>query len=113
MTKAQATTKNKIEVRRWEKASALTQEEAEARLHKEGYESFCWYDVPGTQYPRHRHGYDECVWILRGEIHFTIYEEEYVLKSGDRIYLPARTPHTVQVPDAHGAGVTFLVGQKE
>src|SRR4051794_38476421 len=113
MTKAQATTKNKIEVVRWEKPAALTQEEAEARLHQEGYSSFCWYDVPGTQYPRHRHQYNECIWMLRGEIHFTVDEETFILKSGDKIYLPAKTPHTVEVPDINGGGATFLVGQKK
>jgi len=94
----------------WEKQSQVTQEEAEARLHREGYECFCWYDVPGTNYPKHRHDYDECLWILRGELHFTIGEETFSVKTGDRIYLPARTPHTVKAQDA--AGVTYLVGRR-
>jgi quercetin dioxygenase-like cupin family protein len=111
MTKPQASPENKIKVLRWEKQTVLTQEEAEARLHQEGYQSFCWYDVPGAQYPKHKHNYDECLWILRGEMHFMSQDEAYTLKSGDRIYLPAQTPHTVKVPVE--GGVTFLVGQKE
>ena len=103
--------KSKIRVLRWEKPSPVSQEEAEANLHKEGYESFCWYDVPGVQYPKHRHGLDECLWILRGEIHVTLDDQTYVLKAGDRIYLPAHTPHVAEVPNSNG--VTYLVGQKK
>lgn len=84
--------------------------EAEARIHQEGYESFRWYDVPGACYPNHRHACDECIWILKGEITFKIEDETHVLKAGDRIYIPAKTPHEVIVPD--NAGVTYLVGQK-
>src|SRR5690242_2708167 len=100
---------NHIRIIRWEKPTSITQEEAEAKLHREGYESFCWYDVPGVVYPKHRHECDECLWILNGEIHFQILEMEYVLKAGDRIYLPAQTPHIARVPQS--GGVTYLVGQ--
>jgi quercetin dioxygenase-like cupin family protein len=112
MTKGQNSIENKYPIRviRWEKNSAVTEEEAEARLHQEGYESFRWYDVPGASYPKHRHDCDECLWILKGEIHFTIADQTYVLKAGDRIYLPARAPHTAAIPQS--GGVTYLVGQK-
>ncbi len=113
MNKSQASIKNKdnIKILRWEKLSPLTQEEAEARLHQEGYQSFCWYDVPGVIYPKHKHTDDECIWVLRGVIQFAIQDENYVMESGDRIYLPANTPHTATVPPSQG--VTFLVGQKK
>jgi cupin 2 domain-containing protein len=88
-----------------------SQEEVEARLHQEGYESFKWYDVPGAQYPKHRHSQDECLWILRGELVLEVSGQEYFVKSGDRIYLPARTPHTARVP-AKGS-VTYIIGQKD
>jgi quercetin dioxygenase-like cupin family protein len=87
-----------------------SEQEAEARLHQEGYESFRWYDVPGACYPNHRHGYDECIWVLKGEITFKITDQDYQLKAGDRIYVPAKVPHTAEVPP--NAGVTYLVGQK-
>lgn len=90
-------------------AHPVSQEEAEAKLHREGYESFCWYDVPGATYPPHRHEYDECLWILRGVLELEIDGQTHSLRTGDRIYLPARTPHTARVPSE--AGVTYLVGQ--
>ena len=111
MTKSKAPQQNKkcVLVVRWEKQSPLTQEEAEARLHQEGYESYCWYDVPRVTYPKHQHGVDECIWILKGEIQFQAEGESYALKSGDRIYLPAQLAHTAVVATQ---GVTYLVGQK-
>src|SRR5579884_1242772 len=92
------------------KARIPSEEEAEARLHGEGYESFRWYDVQGACYPKHRHQVDECIWILKGEITFQIGKDEYPLQAGDRIYIPAMTAHTASVPA--NAGVTYLVGQK-
>jgi len=94
----------------WTLPEPPTEEEAEARLRQEGYESFRWHDVPGSNYPRHRHDYDECLWILKGEMTFRIEDRDYVLKAGDRLYLPAGTPHTATVPAA--GGVTYLVGQR-
>jgi quercetin dioxygenase-like cupin family protein len=94
----------------WDKADPPSEQEAEARLHQEGYDSFKWNDVPGAAYPRHRHEYDECLWILRGEITFTVDGTDYALKAGDRLYLDSGTPHTARVPASRG--VTYLVGQK-
>jgi len=99
-----------IKVIHLENDTPPTEEEAEARLRQEGYEPFRWTDVPGAQYPRHRHAYDECIWILKGEIVFNVEGKDYPLKAGDRIYLPERTPHTAIVPNIRM--VTFLVGQK-
>lgn len=112
MNKAQASTENNNQIRifPWEKVIPLTQEEAEARLHFEGFECFCWYDVPGTSYPKHRHEYDECIWILKGDIEFFVQDHIYHLKGGDRIYLPAQTSHITLVSKSTGA--TYLVGRK-
>ncbi len=105
----------RVRVQRWEKPSLPSEQEAEARLHQEGYDSFRWHDVPGSTYPLHRHKYDECLWILKGEITFSVTSEagseEYPLKPGDRLYIPAKTPHTAIVP--RSSGVTYLVGQKK
>ena len=110
MTKPQATTANKIQIIKWDKSSLLTQEEAEARLHQEGYDCYRWHDVSEASYPRHKHPYDECLWILKGDIQFTFDDQVHQLQSGDRIYLPAFMPHSVYVPNING--VTYLVGQK-
>lgn len=94
----------------WTHAHPLSEQEAEALLRKEGYESFRWYDVPGASYPRHRHNKDECLWVIKGQLTLSANGTEYQLNPGDRLYLPSGTPHTASVPLA--AGVTYLVGQK-
>jgi mannose-6-phosphate isomerase-like protein (cupin superfamily) len=98
----------------WDKKEPITQEEAEARLHIEGYVSYLWHDVTGVTYPTHQHERDECIWILKGEIQFTLKEPDHsqvvTLHPGDRIYLSARLKHSAFVP--HKNGVHFLVGQR-
>lgn len=95
---------------RWTQNSPVTEQEAEARLHQEGYQSFRWYDVAGANYPRHRHACDECLWVLEGEIVITVDGSDYALGAGDRLYLPKGTAHTAHVPPRRS--VTYLVGQK-
>ncbi len=105
------TNSRKFRLCRWEKNSPVTQEEAEAHLNREGYPSFCWYDVPGVVYPRHWHASDECIWILKGEAQFIIEDQSYLLKNSDRIYISAGLPHQVKV--SLSTSVTYLVGRKK
>lgn len=95
---------------KWTEKTPPSEQEAEARLRTEGYESFKWHDVPGANYPRHRHVHDECIWVLSGVLIFDIDGRRHRLEAGDRLYLPSRLPHTAEVPD--DAAVTYLVGQK-
>jgi quercetin dioxygenase-like cupin family protein len=95
---------------KWQKAKPPTEQEAEAILNQEGYQAFRWTDLPGSRYPRHKHQIDECIWVLAGEITFSIEEAHYQLKPGDRLYLPSKTHHTATVNE--GNGTTYLVWQK-
>lgn len=99
-----------VHVVRWQKPEPPTEQEAEARLQQEGYDVFRWHDVAGSHYPRHRHVHDECLWILKGDLVLTVDDNKYTLKPGDRLYLPARTPHLADAPTDRS--VTYLVGQK-
>lgn len=101
---------SQVKVVRWNGNSPPSEQEAEARLRTEGYESFCWHDVPGASYPRHRHFHDECIWVLKGEIVFDFEGDTHHLRPGDRLYLPARVAHTAAVPES--SSVTYLVGHK-
>ena len=89
---------------------AVSQQEAEALLRKEGFESFCWYDVPGSTYPHHSHPCDECLWLLKGQLTITVGEQAYALRPGDRLYLPKGVAHTAEVPKP--ASATYLIGQR-
>ncbi len=95
---------------KWQKGAPPSENEAEALLREEGYQVFRWTDVPGSKYPKHQHAMEECIWILSGKIVFNIDGTDYSMEPGDRLYLPAKMPHTASVPEAHGT--TYLVGQR-
>ena len=92
----------------WEKSEPPNEVEAEAKLSTEGFSCFRWNDAPGELYPNHRHLYDECLWVIRGEMEIATAGTTYLLKPGDRIYLPANIGHTLMV--THPTGVIYLVG---
>ena len=50
-----------------------------------------------------QHKSEECTLIIKGEIHFYIGEELYILKEGDAVYLNANTPHHWENPGAEPA----------
>jgi len=99
-----------IKVVRHSNNQILSEQEIEAHLFKEGYQPFKWNDVAGVTYPRHVHTVEECIWVVKGEIIFEVDGQEYHLKAGDKIYLPANARHSAKVPTA--ASVTYFIGQK-
>jgi quercetin dioxygenase-like cupin family protein len=104
-------TTHSLSILRWEKPTPPTEQEAEARLHQEGYEVFKWHDVPGAEYPDHQHHCDECLWILAGTMTLESKDQTFTLQPGDRLFLPKDLPHRAIVP-TDPSGVTYLVGQK-
>jgi len=52
----------------------------------------------GLEPPRHTHTYeDESFYILAGEVHFFIEEEEYQIKAGQFLYIPKGTAHNFKL----------------
>lgn len=52
-----------------------------------------WSNGSGDRYSEHAHDYDKVLVVARGSITFTLPTEEVVLGPGDRLELPAGTPH--------------------
>ena len=104
-----------LQIITWDHPEPPSEQEAEACLHKEGYEVFKWQDFAGTHYPVHRHPHDECIWVLKGKMTFffagTHQAAQLELKAGDRFYLPAGIEHRAEVHK--NAPVVYLVGQKD
>lgn len=67
------------------------------QLEAEGMETAWYSEVPGVVFPEHAHGFDESRWVLSGYLHIEARGELFSLGPGDRIDLPANTPHRVQV----------------
>lgn len=61
-----------------------------------------WSNGPSDQYPPHEHAYDKALVAVAGSITFTLpgTGDEAELRAGDRLDLPAGTPHGAVVgPD--------------
>ena len=99
-----------IRIERWGKSAQPDPTDLKQRLEAEGYSVFQWSDAPGTRYGLHSHPEDQSHWILRGELELRVRDETYILRAGDRDFLPADTTHSAFVPGDEP--VTYLIGAK-
>lgn len=84
---------------RWNKATAPSIVILRQALTREGFAISEWSDPAGTIYPVHVHEYPEANVVVRGNLRVGLPEsgEEMVLGPGDRLDLPANTPHWADV----------------
>jgi quercetin dioxygenase-like cupin family protein len=99
-----------LRVERWSKEQDPRVQELREALEREGYTVFDWSDAPGTHYGAHRHPEDQSHWIVSGELELRIQGETYILRAGDRDYLPADTVHSAFVPGHEP--VRYLIGAR-
>ena len=86
------------------------QKELEQALVAEGYDPLRMVDPPCTYYHTESHSYGEVRWVVRGQLEIGLDDRQIVLQTGDRLYLPAGTPHWVKVLSEDGA--TYLLAAK-
>lgn len=81
----------------------------EAKLREEADHCYQWSNGPGFEYAVHSHPYRKILYVERGSITFTPTGRPAIgLSAGDRLDLPAGTPHGALVgPD----GVVCWEGQ--
>ena len=85
-------------VTRWDSAvGPLQLSTLRAALEREGMITAWWSDVPGTMIPMHSHHFPETRWVLSGYLRVTASETVFELGPGDRLDLPAGTPHASEV----------------
>src|SRR5574341_2345088 len=70
-----------------------------------------WSDVPGTRIPVHVHHFPETRWVLSGDLRVTADGEVHDLGPGDRLDLPAKTPHASEVVGL--SPVVYVTGTTE
>ena len=99
-----------MQIERWSESSLPDVEVLKTRLRDEGYSVFQWRDAPGTKYGPHAHAEDQSHWVLSGELGLRVGHETYILRAGDRDFLPANTMHSAFVPGDEA--VTYLIGAK-
>lgn len=85
-----------------------TKEQAIAEIMKDGYWPVSWIDKPGGRYEPHRHRDDETLYLVEGSLRFHDLKtgDTHRLKPGDKLLLPALTPHSVRTQE----GATYIMG---
>jgi len=63
----------------------------------EGLSSHSWSNEAGFPYPTHEHEYHKVLFCVRGSITFHTPSGDVELAAGDRLDLPAGTPHGATV----------------
>jgi quercetin dioxygenase-like cupin family protein len=69
----------------------------EQRLRAEADDVYGWSNGPGDRYARHSHAYRKILYCVRGSIDFQLDDRIIPLRAGDRMELPADTPHAATV----------------
>ena len=97
---------------RWNKETAPSLDALRTALTGEGFGVSEWTDPPGTVYPVHSHEYTETRWVVHGRLRVGLPEtgDEFVLNPGDRLDIPATTPHWVDVDGSKP--VVYLIGTR-
>lgn len=82
-----------LKITRWDKADEPIEAHLIDAMKSEGLIAYVEDDEPGHQYEAHVHPNDEVIVIAKGEITFGVGDEQWVLRAGDRLDLPANTSH--------------------
>jgi quercetin dioxygenase-like cupin family protein len=99
-----------MRVERWSGTGKPDARELRRRMEAEGYSVFEWSDPPGRVYAPHTHSEDQSHWVISGAIALEVGGEEYILRAGDRDFLPAGTVHAARV--VGDEPVVYLIGAK-
>ena len=72
--------------------------EIEKQLRAEARDVYGWSNGPGDRYEQHAHAYHKLLYCTHGSIDFILPDERTLtLRPGDRMVLPAGTPHRARV----------------
>jgi quercetin dioxygenase-like cupin family protein len=70
----------------------------EAHIRVEARDVYGWSNGPGDRYEQHAHAYHKLLYCTQGSIDFALGDGRTVtLRPGDRMVLPAGTPHAARV----------------
>jgi quercetin dioxygenase-like cupin family protein len=69
------------------------------RLEAEATDAHAWSNGPGFRYPSHTHPFTKVLYCTEGSIDFFVESDRKTihLEPGDRMELPAGTPHSAVV----------------
>jgi len=92
-------TQNEVVVKRWPHDKTPDETEIRKLVADEGLHFYPWSNRPGDVYNVHTHSYHKVIYVLQGSITFGLPDkgDKAVLNAGDRLELPAGTPHDAVV----------------
>jgi len=82
---------------------------ARADVERDGFQPVEYEHPNAETFETHCHPIEETVYLLRGSMTFTVAGKAYPLSRGDKLRLPALTPHSVVVE----ADTMYLMGWSE
>jgi len=86
-----------LDIVRWNKPKKPTLADLQHMLDVQGLEYELYSDRPGTKYGRHKHPFDDFIVIVSGKMKLITDAQEWVMKPGDRLDLPANTAHSAEI----------------
>lgn len=87
-----------VRLEKWEAGDGLlTEKRLMGLMEREGYEVAVFAYRAGTVFPEHQHGQDKCDAVIEGMLRIRVNAEVFDISAGDRLYLPAGTPHAAEV----------------
>jgi quercetin dioxygenase-like cupin family protein len=90
-------TEMKLGLTRWKGAEPATDEAILDLYRQEGLSPYRWGNGPGDRYGSHSHSYNKVLYCASGSITFVADGEPVEMEAGDRLDLPAGTPHSAIV----------------
>lgn len=86
-------------VTRWTGERPPGEEALRRKMENEGLRPRRWSNGPGDRYGAHEHPYHKVLYCVDGSITFELQAtgERVRLRTGDRLDLPPRTPHSAVV----------------
>jgi quercetin dioxygenase-like cupin family protein len=70
----------------------------EAHIRAEARDVYGWSNGPGDRYEQHAHAFNKLLYCSQGSIDFLLADgRTLTLRPGDRMVLPAGTPHAARV----------------
>ena len=87
-----------MQIEKWDnKYGELNQSNASKLLKAEGYNVNVYEYSPGTIFSDHTHNHDKKDMVLSGTFLIRVNKQDYILKAGDMLEIPAGTVHYAEV----------------
>jgi quercetin dioxygenase-like cupin family protein len=80
-----------------EEDGPMTEKRVMGLLEREGYEVVVYAYREGTVFEEHAHPHDKCDAVIEGFFRVRSGGDVFEMKPGDRLYIPAGTPHSAEV----------------